>query len=95
MLIFLKGVIKEVAEHQCGGEAKLKAAILRGAVIVGEEDDPLYYFKSAQVGEEESFDTIQKLSRGKNTTAPVFDTYKDIVDGLGWSMKCKAIDLEV
>ena len=94
MLTTLQGVIKEVAEHQVGGEAKLKAAILRGAVIVGDEDDPLYYFKSAQIGEEESFDTVQALSRGKNTTASVFDTYKETIDGLGWSMKCKAIDLE-
>ena len=94
-LRFIQGVIKEVAENDCGGPAKLQAAINRGAVIIGDEDDPLYYFKSAQVGEEESFDTVQKLSRGKRTTAAVFDTFKEMIDNLGWSVKAKKSDLEV
>ena len=88
------GVIKEVAETQCGSMEKLAQALARGAVIKGDEEEPLYYFRSAQVGEEESYDTIQKLSRKKATTMDVFDTYKEMINGLGWKLNCKQSDME-
>ena len=88
------GVIKEVAETQCGSMEKLAQALARGAVIKGDEEEPLYYFRSAQVGEEESYDTIQKLSRKKATTMDVFDTYKEMINGLGWKLKRKPPDME-
>ena len=74
----------------------MKRALDRGAVVkIGEAgEEPLFYFKSVEIGEEESFGELQKLQRKKTTTMAAFETTKAMIGQLGWSSKAKQSDLE-
>ena len=90
------GVIREEAEVRAGGEAKLEAAIKRGAVqeIGPENGEKLYYFRAVTVAETEQLHEAQEISRGKTTTMAAFKVHQDLILKFGWKIQAKPIDLE-
>ena len=86
----------EEAERKCGSETKLQAAMLRGAVVkLGNDgEEPLYYFKSVEVGEEEAFDEVLNLSKNKTTTGGAYEAMRDMIHNMGRAFKSKQSDLE-
>jgi len=90
------GVIREEAEVRAGGEAKLEAAIKRGAVqeIGPENGEKLYYFRAVTVAETEQLHEAQEISRGKTTTMAAFKVHQDSILKFGWKIQTKPIDLE-
>ncbi len=91
----LGGVIKEVAQTRCGGEANLQAAIARGDCIeTTHKGHVLFYFPEVTMGESESFVQEQDMSRTKATTHEAYQTVSTMIGKLGWTIRTHQKELE-
>ena len=95
MLLSPTGVIREIAEVQCGGAHKLEAAISRGAatVIYNNQGHEIILFPEIACGTKTKYENKQVISKGKDTTSSAFDLLEESWSSLNLTIDAKQSSL--